>query len=433
MMKPTRGILLNTTHPLARGLVSCWLMNEGTGNKIVDYSRMGIDLTAYNTPVWSAGRKGHALLFDDVSSEYLQSDKCPVTNSDNITMISWFNINDLSVHQVIMQVCDKDTADNYHLILFYATSNVLRAATYANGVYRMAPSTITVTANKWHMAAAIFKGDEYREIYLDAGNNFSDSFKVTFAQQFDRMSVGGARDSTPGTNMSGKIGLAMIWKRALSDIEIALLYREPFCMFDVPVQVGVIGSVVPITETPDVLASELTLQTPTIICSSTISPSALVLAGILETPSILYDWTQTASVLAGSLTLEIPAVAIDYVDVPSTQVLALTVETPTILISSSVSPGTLALEAALEIPTYTSSYTATPSVLVLEMTLETPDLLYDFVQVVSALDATLSLKTPTILADMIVLPDAIALELTLETPQVSTVGETIITFLGTNF
>ena len=36
--KPMYGVLLNTRHPLARGLVGCWLFNEGGGNTVFDLS-----------------------------------------------------------------------------------------------------------------------------------------------------------------------------------------------------------------------------------------------------------------------------------------------------------------------------------------------------------------------------------------------------------
>lgn len=38
MTKPFRGTILNRAHSLARGLIGCWLFNEGTGNKVFDSS-----------------------------------------------------------------------------------------------------------------------------------------------------------------------------------------------------------------------------------------------------------------------------------------------------------------------------------------------------------------------------------------------------------
>jgi len=62
-LKPTRGIRLNKSHPLARGLVGCWLFNEGSGGQVYDLSGNGGDGTITGA-VWSAGKFGSALDFD---------------------------------------------------------------------------------------------------------------------------------------------------------------------------------------------------------------------------------------------------------------------------------------------------------------------------------------------------------------------------------
>lgn len=40
-VKPVRGAKLNKNHPLARGLVGIWLLNEGTGNTLFDHTGNG--------------------------------------------------------------------------------------------------------------------------------------------------------------------------------------------------------------------------------------------------------------------------------------------------------------------------------------------------------------------------------------------------------
>jgi hypothetical protein len=239
LLKPTRGILLNKSHPLARDLVGCWLLNEGTGSKVSDLSRRGINLDSYNSPVWSPGNYGHSILFDDGSNQYLQTDKCPVSAGDDITMLAWFNVDDLNMRQAIIQVTDKDTANNYDLLYFYEATNKIRAATYGS-LFAYAEATKACIVNKWYQGVAVFKGNDYRAIYLDSGNKAEDSTAVTLSG-LDRTAIGGARDSTPSFYVSGKIGLAMIWNRALSAAEIARLYREPFCMFERAIRPGLIS------------------------------------------------------------------------------------------------------------------------------------------------------------------------------------------------
>ena len=40
--KPLLGTSLDWNHPLSEGLIGCWVMNEGAGNKIYDLSGSGI-------------------------------------------------------------------------------------------------------------------------------------------------------------------------------------------------------------------------------------------------------------------------------------------------------------------------------------------------------------------------------------------------------
>ena len=41
ILKPRLGLRLNHNHPLAQGLVGCWVMNEGGGDKVFDLSGNG--------------------------------------------------------------------------------------------------------------------------------------------------------------------------------------------------------------------------------------------------------------------------------------------------------------------------------------------------------------------------------------------------------
>ena len=63
--KPFRGIQINWAHPLARGLVGVWLMNEGTGNKIYDLSGNQHIGTFENTPTWEPDRIDFVSTGDD--------------------------------------------------------------------------------------------------------------------------------------------------------------------------------------------------------------------------------------------------------------------------------------------------------------------------------------------------------------------------------
>src|SRR2546421_50667 len=69
LMKPPVGTQINFGHPLAKGLVGCWLFNE-FGGKLVSNGlfRNHGTLSGATLPSWSTGPTGPALTFDGSSS-----------------------------------------------------------------------------------------------------------------------------------------------------------------------------------------------------------------------------------------------------------------------------------------------------------------------------------------------------------------------------
>src|SRR5437870_4623894 len=69
--KPGRGAQLDTSHPLARGLVRAWLFNEGGGNVFDIAGRTTGTIT--NAPTWQSGRLGWELDFLAASDQYVNA------------------------------------------------------------------------------------------------------------------------------------------------------------------------------------------------------------------------------------------------------------------------------------------------------------------------------------------------------------------------
>ena len=240
-LKPQRGYIKPIdAHLLARGLVACWLMNEGTGGKIFDVSGNGLNLDFNNFPIWSPGKFGSSILFDDASSQYLEVNQAAV-NGAPLTLLCWVYCNDLSQNTYVMYIADKDVTNNAFGIRLNADeAGSVQALTYA-GTAAAALATVTMSANTWHQVCAVFVSPNDRRAYIDGGNEGTNISLLT-PTGLNRTSIGRAGDSTPGYYMSGKVGFAMIWNRALSALEIAWLYREPFCMLERAIRPELIGS-----------------------------------------------------------------------------------------------------------------------------------------------------------------------------------------------
>ena len=92
--KPPVGSQINWGHPLARGLVGCWLLNEGAGRKAYDLSeyRNHGTLTSMAIPPtpnsgWNPGRTGIGLSFDGVD-DYVGMMTTDLY-TDTITLEAW--------------------------------------------------------------------------------------------------------------------------------------------------------------------------------------------------------------------------------------------------------------------------------------------------------------------------------------------------------
>jgi len=234
--KPTRGSLFNKSHPLARGLVGYWLLSEGSGNKVFDLSGNGKSLDFYNSPIWTPGKCGSAILFDDGSSQYIGRSlvDTAIPTAAPMTMICWFNSNDITANQVLMSIAVAG-AGGLSVMGLQARGDVDQKARaflrdeIQSWVY--SASSDTFSANTWHQAVAVFASSTSRTVYLDGVAGTPETTSCTPAG-LDTIEIGRGESSTPFGYMSGLISHAMLYNRVLSASEIALLYREPFCMFD---------------------------------------------------------------------------------------------------------------------------------------------------------------------------------------------------------
>ncbi len=294
VLKPVRGIRLNKSHPLARGLVGYWLLNEGSGNKVFDLSGNGNEMSFVNSPVWSPGNFGQSILFDDGSSQYLEYSS-PIITDYPVTLLAWFNQDDDTIACHLIGFADNSVDDEYVRIVTVGAGDgtgIIRLQLRITGeAGHNVDATSSWNVNTWNMACAVYKSATERIVFLNAGSEATDTDSARFAIGLDNTTIGRMSRLNPTNYMSGKIGLAMIYNRALSASEIALLHREPFCMFDRawrPLEPG--GQIVELAGTATALSSVegcLSVSEPIVELAGTIAGRSNV-NGYLS----LLDWTQ---------------------------------------------------------------------------------------------------------------------------------------------
>jgi len=229
-MKPRRDSSIIKGHSLgpAGGLVGFWGMMpwETGGTTVFDLSGSGNHLTLTGGPVWSVSDKYSPSILFSGTSQYLNIEK-GIVYVEPFSMVCWFRTHNNDKDQNLMFTGNAASGD-WHGIQIYGTSPFpVRVMSYDGGF--SASSVGAISNNVWYMAAGVWASDKSRIAYLDdvAGTEETTSRTVGATSRFR---IGCETYGTTG-DFDGDIALAMIWNRALSSSEIALLYRESFCMF----------------------------------------------------------------------------------------------------------------------------------------------------------------------------------------------------------
>jgi len=226
--KPPAGYQLDYSHPLVRGLVGCWLFNEGAGDKIVNLAS-GIAAPKVGTPVWSKGQFGPALTFPSGSGSYYAVPFEQRLNIGFLTIAAW--IRSVST-TTTTNFIDRDTESGpnrifqfrlttgstlLHFVPFFSASPV---TTFIG--------TTTLNDGRWHHVAAVLDGINCR-LYVDGKIDFT----VAETRAMDSGGTAGYRigahsDAGATSVFDGSVDEVLVWNRGLSQAEIQLLYRSPF-------------------------------------------------------------------------------------------------------------------------------------------------------------------------------------------------------------
>lgn len=234
ILKPPKGAMVNRGHPYARGLVGCWLMNEGGGDVVADLSGNGNTGTITGL-TWQAGKFGSALNSDGTSN-YIDCGLMPQAKGVGALSVSaWVKVPGASIPSTMYIASIKgDTgsrtfelqtgeSENVNFIV-YNSSDTEAAGVWTDGFVGV--------ANIWLHIVGVYDGANvyvYRNGVI--GGTVGNLTGVTDSSA-TKMAVG-AENIYGQNDWIGSIDNVSIYNRALSLAEILHLYRSPFCMFEV--------------------------------------------------------------------------------------------------------------------------------------------------------------------------------------------------------
>jgi hypothetical protein len=177
--KPTRGLCLNKNHSSARGLVGCWLINEGTGSTVFDLSGNNLNGTSSGSYSRGASKFGSGWIGNGGTNQIqvLSSQSSGgVLNPKAVTVLAWVKTNTGSTDQDIASLWKVgDTANQSYLL--WIDQPVWEFIIRTSGGTYAANSSSNVAANEFVQVAGTYDGQTVR-LYIngiEVGSNTSAS------------------------------------------------------------------------------------------------------------------------------------------------------------------------------------------------------------------------------------------------------------------
>ena len=234
-IKPPAGTQINPLHPLSKGLVGCWLFNEGAGSLANDISGKGNHGTLTNMSPnvqgsgWGGSQFGGGLGFDSTNDYVDTISNIGISGAASRTISLWMKAGDKNDSQygqnmVAWGACD---TGNFNGIMFDAYDYADEGIKMSSWGYELNGTANTITRGQWHHITAKYDGTAMY-IYIDGILDVSGNKTMNTTDGPVRFGHVLACDSY-GRNFKGSIDSACIYNRALSAVEIKTLYLDPFC------------------------------------------------------------------------------------------------------------------------------------------------------------------------------------------------------------
>jgi len=205
-------------------------MNEGSVNKVSDLSGNGNVGTLVNDTHFVTGKFGGALEFDGTGDYVTVADKPSIDLAGSFAILVWIKPGDITTQQRIVA---KSLA--YY---FEINSGILRTYTYGLSDPGYHSSNGAPIINVWQQVAVTYDGANVRFYFNGVSDGSAVATTGSVTNTANELTFGGVGIGQP---YLGQIDHAMICNRALFASEIALLYREPFCMFKDPAEIAILG------------------------------------------------------------------------------------------------------------------------------------------------------------------------------------------------
>ncbi|KKL48195.1 hypothetical protein LCGC14_2327960 [marine sediment metagenome] len=232
--KPLLGIPISSTHPLGTGsggLKAAWFFLEGSGGQAFDLSGNGNTGSLIADTHFVPGKFGSALDFDG-TGDVVRVAHSSILNVNHFTIVIWIKSDTSSVDLSAAEgfISKDDGGTQPFRIMNNATENAVRFRFEVVGkAGQNVDGSIALDADRWYQIVCTYDQVAAR-LYINTVLDNSLAETAVLDTNADDLCIGCL--GNVANEFAGQIDHVIIYNRALSESERALLYREPFCMFE---------------------------------------------------------------------------------------------------------------------------------------------------------------------------------------------------------
>ena len=226
--KPPIGSQIDYSHPLAKGLVGCWLMNEGGGKSVRDLAR-NMNGTLVGDTKFTVNNIGSCLLFDG-TGDYANSNS--FVDTTQLTISVWLSTPAPTTSYMMILTKSSGVVGQPWELRFSANSGRIQfwSTTTVEGTDKGATA---LSANKlYHIVLTYNKVKA--QIYINSiaetmSNDVSYASGSLITSSTTPILIGARKITTPEYFFNGSMKNCYLYNRALSSQEIQQLYIDPYC------------------------------------------------------------------------------------------------------------------------------------------------------------------------------------------------------------
>lgn len=232
--KPLAGVKIDPLHPLSRGLVGCWVFNEGGGGRVNDLSGNGNHGTLNNFALtgnssnWVGSPMGGGLDFvGSGTADFISfGSHSSITTFKQITEMIWVKFNSFNAFNRIISN-DAGVAQVPQILVTSGGKLRMYAVYPTPNVSYVDTGALTLTTGKWYQIVMTYDSSRGLNGYVngDLDKNVAANGEMLSTAGFGH--IGGL----VGNNLDGVVDQVMVYNRALSLPEIKQLYANPHINF----------------------------------------------------------------------------------------------------------------------------------------------------------------------------------------------------------